>query len=31
MKIEKFVKENIEEINPSIGNFKIQKGREYRI
>ncbi len=29
MKIEEFVKENIEEINHSIGNFKVQKGREY--
>ena len=29
MKIEEFVKENIEEINHSIGSFKVQKGREY--
>lgn len=29
MKIEEFVKENIEEINDSIGNFKVQKRREY--
>lgn len=29
MKIEEFVKENIEEVNHSIGNFKVQKGREY--
>lgn len=29
MKIEEFVKVNIEEINHSIGSFKVQKGREY--
>lgn len=29
MKIEEFVEENIEEINHSIGSFKVQKGREY--
>lgn len=29
MKIEEFVKVNIEEINHSIGSFKVQKGSEY--